>query len=214
MSLIRVLRLFAVLTLMQFMPSLACAASDPAEPELQLRIGDVLAVTLPGEAALTKDFVIDRQGKILLPEVGSVALSGKSLAESVAAIRDKLSHAYRDLERLTVVLKDRRLFVSVHGYVKTPGPVELTGDATVQMAIAAAGGLAQGAQLDRLQVRHADGTVETFDYKKYLSTGNLKDTVALRPLDTVFVPASPLTGNVQIDFDSKTLASNGYSAPR
>ena len=48
MSLIRVLRLFAVLTLMQFMPSLACAASDPAEPELQLRIGDVLAVTLPG----------------------------------------------------------------------------------------------------------------------------------------------------------------------
>ena len=176
-----------------------------------LRVGDVLTVTLPGEAALNKDFQVDRQGQVTLPEVGAVKVAGMELPDATAAIRTALGKAYRDLERLTVVIKDRKLLVTVLGYVKTPGAVELPGDATIQMALTTAGGLAQGAQLDRLQLRR--GREQTsFDYKKYLDTGDLSLLPELQPLDTIFVPASPLTGNVQIDFDGRTLAQAGDGA--
>ena len=176
-----------------------------------LRVGDILTVALPGEAALNKDFQVDRQGQVTLPEVGAVKVAGMELPDATAAIRTALGKAYRDLERLTVVVKDRKLLVTVLGYVKTPGAVELPGDATIQMALTTAGGLAQGAQLDRLQLRR--GREQTnFDYKKYLDTGDLSLLPELQPLDTIFVPASPLTGNVQIDFDGRTLAQAGDGA--
>ncbi len=176
--------------------------------QVTLRAGDVLTVALPGETALNKDFPVDRQGNIVLPEIGAVKVAGLDTEKATAAVRAALGKAYRDLERLSVVLKERKLYVTVLGYVKTPGAVELPGDATLQQALAAAGGLAQGAQLDRLQLRRGRD-ITTFDYKKYLDSGDLALLPALQPLDTIFVPASPLTGNVQIDFDGRTLASAG-----
>lgn len=173
-----------------------------------LRTGDVLNIVLPGEAALNGDFTIDRKGQIILPEVGPVAVGDGSLSGAEARIRAQLERAYRDLDRLQVRLKERRLLVTVLGYVKAPGPVDLPGDATVQMAVNAAGGLAQGAQLDRMQIRRGADVV-VFDYKKYLDTGDPGLLPGLQPLDTLFVPASPLTGNVQIDFDGRTLAQAG-----
>lgn len=188
-----------------------CAMLPARAQEDALRIGDILTVSLPGEAALSKDFQIDRKGRVTLPEVGAIALAGKSPAEAERIVRERLGKAFRDLDRLTVVLKERRLLVSVLGYVKTPGPVELPGEATVQMAINAAGGLSQGAQLDRVQVRRGKQSV-SFDYKKYLDSGDPSLLPELQPLDTIFVPASPLTGNVQIDFDGRTLAAAGDGA--
>jgi protein involved in polysaccharide export with SLBB domain len=54
--------------------------------------------------------------------------------------------------------------------------------------------------------------VITFDYQKYLDTGDSRILPSLRPLDEIFIPSSPLTGNVQIDFDSRTLAAAGDAA--
>lgn len=198
-----------VLALLVWLAVLVAAPlSRAAGAEEVLRIGDVLTIVLPGETALNKDFPVDRKGQVTLPEVGAMPVAGMPIEEVAARIRGRLTKAFRDLDRLQVSLKERRLPVTVLGYVKTPGPVDLPGDATVQMAINAAGGLAQGAQLDRMQVRRGKETL-AFDYKKYLDTGDPAVLPALQPLDTVFVPASPLTGNVQIDFDGRTLAQAG-----
>ncbi|MCW5736942.1 MAG: SLBB domain-containing protein [Enhydrobacter sp.] len=199
-------RLFFLLLLVLSVSPQAFAAVEPV-----LRVGDVLTVSLPGEAAFNKDFQVDRRGQVVLPEVGGLKVAGMELTEATRTIRESLGKAYRDLERLTVTLKERKLLVTVLGYVKTPGTVELAGDATVQMAIGAAGGLAQGAQLDRFQLRRGKEQ-SNFDYKKYLDTGDVALLPELQPLDTIFVPASPLTGNVQIDFDGRTLAQSGDGA--
>lgn len=177
-----------------------------------LRIGDVLTIGLPGEASFNRDFPVDRKGAITLPEAGPVRIAGHSLDAAAVMIRDALSHAYRDLDKLTVTLKERKLPLTVLGYVKNPGDVELPGSANVQTALVAAGGISQGAQLDRMTVTHVDGKREQFDYKKYLDSGDPSTLPRLEPLDVIFVPASPLTGNVQIEFDGRTLAATGDGA--
>lgn len=188
----------------------ATAAAQPAEGE-RLRIGDILALSLPGEPSLTADFAIDRNGEIHLPEIGALKIEGKTVKEASQEARSALSKAFRDLDRFALRIKDRRLVVAVAGQVKSPGTLDLAGDATVQVAIAAAGGLQAGAQLDKVKIIR-DGKATTFDYKRYLDTGDFSILPKLESLDVVFVPSSPLTGDVQIDFDAATLARAGDGA--
>ncbi len=198
-SLIRTI--MAALMLLALLASPAFAGGDV------LRIGDILAVSLPGEAALTADFAIDRQGEIQLPEVGSLKLAGKTLPEASGMVKKSLSQAFRELDRLSVRLKERKLVVAVAGQVRQPGTFELPGDANVQVAIAQAGGIVAGAQLDALKVLRGSKKIP-FNYKKFLDTGDMALLPPLEPLDVIFVPTSPLTGNVQIDFDA-SLAKSG-----
>ena len=184
------------------------------EPEIvNLRPGDMLKIDFPGETSFSEPFQIDSDGILALPEVGRLQMQGKTIEEASKIISLGLSSMYKDVDRVSVVLKERRLLINVLGYVKTPGPVNLTGKATVQIAINQAGGLEQGAQLDKVQVRRSsergEAKVFVFDYKEYLDTGDLSLLPELKPLDTIFVPASLLTGNVQVDFDARTLTAAG-----
>jgi len=190
-----------------FLISAEAAVAD----DLELRAGDILTINLPGEPSFDQPFQIDRQGRLTLPEVGTLVVSGQTVNEAGNAVRGALGVVFRDIDRLRIALKDRRLSVSVLGYVKNPGPIDLPGNAKVQMALTAAGGLAEGAQLDQLQIRRG-GRVLKFDYKRYLDTGDDSIIPLLEPLDTIFVPASPLIGNIQVDFDAKTLTAAGDAA--
>ena len=173
-----------------------------------LRAGDMLKIKFPGETAFNRDFQLDHEGKVLLPEIGNIKLAGNSLEDSRALLVRKLSTVYKDLSKFDLILHERRLSVMVLGYVKKPGAVDLPVNANVQLAINRAGGLAQGAQLDKLQIRRKSGLV-VFDYKAYLDSGNPRSLPMLEPMDEIFVPASPLIGNVQVEFDARTLTASG-----
>ncbi len=203
----------ALLILLQaLLPGIA-AAQPNGRADTRLGVGDVLTITLPGEEAFAAPFKIDREGRIDLPESGPVEVAGLTATQARDKIRAILASSFRDLARFNVTLKERRLPLTVLGFVKQPGQIELPAGSTVQIALNTAGGLAQGAQLDQMQLRRtgANGQVQvtSFDYKRYLDTGDQKLLPTLRPLDEIFVPASPLIGNVQIEFDARSLQATG-----
>lgn len=201
--------LFLGLTLTQ--AAHAQSLHNPTGSDVQLRSGDIIKISVPGEPDFDTHFTVDTRGSIQLPEVGQLQLNGQTLDQALVSIRRSLAPIYRNLDRVSLQLVERRLSVMVLGYVKQPGPVSLAPGATVQMALNAAGGLSPGAQLDRLQIRR-HGEVRSFDYKRYLDSGDPSLLPVLQPMDQVFVPASPLTGNVQIEFDAKTLSAAGDAA--
>lgn len=179
-----------------------------AEEERRLQPGDAITIVMPGERAFDKPFTLDTEGKIRLPELGRVSLKGKTLPEAKTALKLALSTVYLSLEQFDLELAERQLLIRVLGYVNAPGEVLLPADANVQMAIEAAGGLRPGAQLDRLQVQRRQG-IEFFDYKAYLDSGDESSLPRLQSEDQLFVPASPLTGNVEVNFDARSLISGG-----
>jgi protein involved in polysaccharide export with SLBB domain len=173
-----------------------------------LAAGDILELSMPGEPAFDQPFRIDAEGRISLPEVGSIAVAGLDVPDARERIAEALAAAFRDLGRFQLRVLERRRLVEVLGYVREPGPVDLPAGASVQTAISMAGGLVPGAQLDRLQLRRGE-EVLVFDYKEYLDTGSPELIPELRSLDTIFVPVSPLVGNVQVEFDAATLTDGG-----
>lgn len=187
-------------------PPQTFSASEVLQP------GDVLYLSFYGEQEFNKDFVIDAQGAINLPELGPFKVGGERLTVATGKIRQLLTVMFKNVERLQIELRERNLLIHVMGYVKVPGQVNIPATGNVQTAIQQAGGLLPGAQLDKLQIQRANGERVVFNYKGYLDSGDPSSLPALNSLDTVFVPASPLTGNVQIEFDAATLSASGDAA--
>ncbi|WP_062267351.1 polysaccharide biosynthesis/export family protein [Endozoicomonas arenosclerae] len=160
-----------------------------------LQPGDILRIDLPGEEGFNKEFLITREGEISLPEVGLQQVAGKTLGETEKLIYKELSSVFLGLDKLSVFLKEKRLLVTVLGYVNNPGEVELSSSGNIQTAINAAGGLRDGAQLDKLQLRR-EGAPDEFNYKRYLDTGDPALIPELKSLDVIFIPSSPQLGNV------------------
>lgn len=187
------------------------ASSQESTDRAPLGVGDQITVFLPGEDGFMEPFTIQRNGTITLPEVGDVRVEGLSVSQAQAAIRAALSQAFRQLDQLAVSLFKRNVLVTVLGYVDAPGEYVLDAESNVQIALSAAGGLRQGAQLDGVQIRRGDQTL-SFNYKRYLDTGDPDLIPQLQTGDRIFVPASPLIGNVEIDFDGRWLAEAGDAA--
>ena len=179
--------------------------------EERVQIGDLIQVNLPGESSLNKGFQVDKRGRITLPEVGALYVAGYSEAQLEQVIKESLEKVYRDLSSASVYIAEQQILVSVQGYVTSPGEYTLSKSSDVQMAIHAAGGLRSGAQLNSLFIKRGKDKI-TFNYKTFLDTGDESLLPELVSLDTIFVPASPLVGNIEQEFDANKLANAGDSA--
>ncbi|WP_375754001.1 SLBB domain-containing protein [Vibrio sp. HN007] len=194
-------------SLLLFIISLQCPASESGN----IQIGDLLRINLPGEMGFNKDFQVDRRGFITLPEVGPVLVAGYDGEQAKELILDRLSAAYRNLTSADVYVQEKQVLITVMGYVENPGEFNLPHYATVQSALYTAGGIRAGAQLNKLQLRRGDAVSE-FNYKDYLDTGDSRLLPSLQTLDVIFVPSSPLVGNIEQDFDPSAQANSGDSS--
>lgn len=173
-----------------------------------IKIGYQLYLNIPGEAAFEQPFQVDQEGQINLPELGKVKLAGMNRLDAEVMLQQSLAEIYLDIASFYLEIRKRELLVTVLGYVNEPAQVTLPEAGNIQMAVNQAGGLRAGAQLDRMHIRRGDAMLQ-FDYKAYLDSGDMSLLPILKSGDIVFVPASPLIGNVQVDFDAQTLASSG-----
>ncbi|AUW05098.1 SLBB domain-containing protein [Vibrio campbellii] len=182
-----------------------------ADEDDVVRVGDLVQINLPGEASLNRGFQVDKRGRINLPEIGPIFVAGYNEAQLQSVITDNLKTAFRDVDNVRVFVKEQQLLISVQGYVVKPGEYTLPSGSNIQMFLYEAGGLRAGAQLDKIIVKRGNKNIE-FDYKLFLDTGDDSKLPALESLDVLFVPASPLVGNIEQEFDAAKLANSGDSA--
>ena len=184
-------------------------ASDEFSEAVQ--VGDLIQVNVPGESTLNTGFQVDKRGRITLPEVGTVFVAGYDSEQLNKVVLESLATAYKDLSNASVYVKEQQIIIYVQGYVQQPGEYTLALGSSIQMALYAAGGLRSGAQLDKLILKRGADKIE-FNYKRFLDSGDESTLPALQSLDSLFVPASPLVGNIEQEFDAAKLANSGDSA--
>ncbi|TKE95161.1 sugar ABC transporter substrate-binding protein [Vibrio kanaloae] len=193
--------------------SLCFAATVNAEDKFSgaVQVGDLIQVNLPGEVTLNTGFQVDKRGRITLPEVGTIFVAGYDNDQLNQVVLEALASAYKDLTNASVYVKEQQIIIAVQGYVEKPGEYTLSLGSSIQMALYAAGGLRPGAQLDKLILKRGAGKTE-FNYKRFLDSGDESTLPTLQSLDSLFVPASPLVGNIEQEFDAAKLANSGDSA--
>ncbi len=147
----------------------SCAAYKPLDPAFhkalsepyRLDSGDVLRVTVFGQAELTNTYTVDKAGHIAFPLVGSVAARGSTPKQMEGRLANGLKRGFlRDPDVSVEIATYRPFFIL--GEVGTSGQYVYVPGMTVQNAIAIAGGFsARAEQADVDITRNINGEIIT-----------------------------------------------------
>jgi len=152
---------------------------------------DQLGIIFWREKEMSADVVVRPDGKISLPLINDIQAAGLTPDELRVTLTTAASRYIED-PTITVVVRainSRRVFIT--GQVEKPGPYPLTSPTTVLQLLALAGGVADWAKSEDIQVMRTESGKTTnyrFNYKDVIKGKNLQQNVMLKPGDTVIVP--------------------------
>lgn len=152
---------------------------------------DILQVSVWKEPELTERVIVRPDGKIALPLVNEMRVSGMTPFQIQQLLTDKLK-AYLVAPQVTVTVAEiHSKTVYVTGEVSRAGEYPLLSPMTVLQLIARAGGLTPYANRKAIFVlRDVDGhqVRYSFDYSNVIRGKNADQNIELRTGDTVVIP--------------------------
>jgi len=115
----------------------ASAAAQVSTAELRLRPGDAVRLAVLDEPALSGEFPVVEPGRVLLPEIGLVAVAGRPFGEVEREVRAGYGRIVVDRAVVLVPL----VRVAVLGEVRQPGLFPVDPTERVAEVLARAGGI-------------------------------------------------------------------------
>jgi len=160
----------------------------PVGPDYVLGAGDGLIINLWGGISQSLTRTLDREGKIVLPEAGSLEVAGLTLEHAQAVIASALKQQFHNVQVDVTIAHLRSVRVYVVGDVQRPGAYDVSSLSTPLNALYAAGGPTAVGSL-RI-VRHLRGAqlVREVDLYDFLLHGIRMDDERLQSGDTLLVP--------------------------
>jgi polysaccharide export outer membrane protein len=173
-------------------PDPATQLGSPREtisPEYRIGNGDVLQISVWGEAELTKTVTVRPDGKISLPLINEVPVAGLTTHDAQASLNQRFAQFIRNPQASVSVAEIHSSLVYVTGKVRRPGAYPLAGSLNVVQLIARAGGLADHAKPKRVYVlRQSAGSRLNVNYRDVIEGRRGSRDVELQAGDTVVVP--------------------------
>jgi protein involved in polysaccharide export with SLBB domain len=160
----------------------------PIGPDYVIGPGDSLVIDLWGGVSQTINRTIDREGRISLPESGSLSLAGLTLERAEAVIQDLLRKQFRDAHAAVTVSRLRTVRVYVVGDVQRPGAYDINSLSTPLNALFAAGGPTGVGSLRTLRHYRGKKLVAEIDLYDFLLNGNRSSDDRFQGGDTLLVP--------------------------
>ncbi len=160
----------------------------PVGPDYVLGPGDGLNIELWGAVSQRIRRVVDRQGQVGLPEVGTVQVAGRTLGDVQHMVQSILRTQFRDVEADVSLGRIRTVRVYVVGDVERPGAYDISSLSTVLNALYAAGGPTSRGSLRNINHYRGDDLVEKVDAYDLLLHGVHKSMGYIQSGDTILVP--------------------------
>jgi protein involved in polysaccharide export with SLBB domain len=169
----------------------------PVGPDYVVGPGDGLSIDLWGGVSERLRTVVDREGRINLPEAGSVQVAGRTLGDVQHLVQAAFRSQFRDAEADVSLGRLRTVRVYVVGDVERPGAYDVSSLSTPLNAVFLAGGPTSDGSIRILKHFRGDQLIQQIDVYDLLLHGIRSDIQRLEPGDTVLVP--PLGPEVTIE---------------
>jgi protein involved in polysaccharide export with SLBB domain len=161
----------------------------PVGPDYVVGPGDSLTIDLWGGISTKLVRIVDRQGRVTLPEAGPVLVSGRSLGEVQQAVQRAIATQYRDTSTDVSVSRLRTIRIYVVGEVEEPGAYDISSLSTALNALVGAGGVTPRGSLRGLKHMRGKQEIEEIDTYDLLLHGVSPDAKKLENGDTLMVPS-------------------------
>lgn len=163
-----------------------------------LGIGDELVVTLRGQVNSTTSVRVDREGRVVLPNMAPVSAAGRPFGEFRNDLTAQAQAAFLQTSVFVSVGSVRSIGVLVTGEVRAPGRYTLTSFSSLIDALSQANGIQKTGSLRSLRILRGSKSIPVDLYEVLLGSRTVND-LRLQDGDQIVVPAIGDTVAVQGD---------------
>ncbi len=176
--------------------SLAAPDYSPiVPPDYLLQAGDELVVTLWGSVDADLRLQVDRSGRINLPRVGPIMVSGVRYADLSDVISRRVATVFKNFQLSVSLGQLRGLRVYVTGFVQNPGVQVVSSLSTLAQTVMRAGGPSAAGSFRNVQLRRGRDLVSTFDLYDLMLKGDRTADRLVQADDVIHVgPVGPQVG--------------------
>ncbi len=164
-------------------------------PDYIVSAGDEILLTIWGSVDADLRLIVDRSGRITLPRVGAIMVSGVRYADLAATISQRVAQTFKNFQLSVSLGQLRGVRVYVTGFVARPGAYTVSALSSMANALVKAGGPSASGSFRNVQLRRGSGLVSTLDFYDLLLKGNRSSDLLVQADDVVHVgPIGPQVG--------------------
>jgi polysaccharide export outer membrane protein len=168
----------------------------PVPSDYILGPGDQLSVQLYGSQNRTLTLKVERDGHIVLPDIGPMNVSGQRFTSVKSAIEERVERQKLGVHAIVSMGDTRAIRVFVLGEARRAGTYTLSSLGTITSALFAAGGVKKIGSLRNVQLKRQGALVRRLDLYDLLIRGDTTDDAKLLEGDVIFVPPVGATVSV------------------
>lgn len=150
-------------------------------------VGDELSILLTGIKNQEHKLFVQRDGSLIIPEFGKVYVSGNSLDESSALIKNFIETSAVGTSAFITLSAIRDVQIIMLGGVKSPGIYTISGGSNPVFALNAAGGISEKGSFRKIDHRRGGATIQTIDLYDIFIFGDYNIKHQMRSGDVIFV---------------------------
>jgi protein involved in polysaccharide export with SLBB domain len=171
------------------------AATGPVDLDYLIGPGDVIRVNVWGQVEQRNDLEVDNEGRVFIPTVGPVLVSGLTLEETQRSITKELSQSFKGLVATprtvwldVTIARLRPKIVFIMGEVNAPGGYSVSSYANVFSSLFWVGGPTVRGSLRDVRLIRNNKVIAHVDLYKYLTGAEKINDVRVQSNDIIFVP--------------------------
>lgn len=163
-------------------------AGQPAPSEYILGPGDEVRVQVWGAMDYSGSHIIDRNGQVTLPRVGTFALAGVPVRDLERVLRGQLGKVFTNFNVNANLGRLHSIQVYVVGQASQPGTYTLSSLSTLINALFASGGPSANGSMRNIQLRRGGKVVTSVDLYDFIAKGDKGRDIALQSGDVIVIP--------------------------
>ena len=160
----------------------------PVPADYVIGPGDQLLIRGWGQISIQERVVVDRNGQIFIPRVGTFTVAGVKYSNLEDYLKREISRVYRNFELSVSLTQLRSIEVYVVGNAKRPGNFTISSLSTLVNALFASGGPSNSGTMRNIEVNREGKTITTFDLYELLVFGDKSKDIKLLPGDVIYIP--------------------------
>lgn len=160
----------------------------PVPADYVIGPGDELLIRAWGKIDLDTKVIVDRNGQIFVPKVGSLSVAGLRFEQLDSYLKTAIGNIYKGFELNVTLGQLRSVQIFVLGSARQPGAYTVSALSTLVNALFVSGGPSATGSMRNIQLRRANRVVTEFDIYDLLRSGDKGHDVQLLPGDVIYIP--------------------------
>jgi protein involved in polysaccharide export with SLBB domain len=160
----------------------------PVPADYVIGPGDEVVLRLWGAVDADLKVMVDRNGQISLPRVGTFRVAGTPASQLEATLRTQVAKVFKNFEINASLGQLRAIQVFVVGQAQRPGAHTVSSLSTLLGALFEVGGPANTGTLRSIQLRRDGKLITTLDLYKFIVDGDKSADARLLPGDVIVIP--------------------------